>query len=89
MASCATPVCEISNGGITTFRWLCPGCQGHRKDAGWSVKPTGKTADWPCDDCPAAPVEIRFLSTPADAKHVRRPATADAARTTADKGMFE
>lgn len=49
-----TPVCEISNGGITTYRWLCARDQSDRRGAGWTVKPTGGAAPWPCDDCLAA-----------------------------------
>lgn len=49
-----TPVCEISS-GITTWRWLCSSHQSSRRALGWTVKPTGKLAQWPCDDCP--PVE--------------------------------
>jgi len=49
-----TPVCEISNGGISTYAWLCARHQSDRRGAGWSVKPTGGAAPWPCDDCLAA-----------------------------------
>ena len=49
-----TPVFEISNGGVTTYRFLCPRHQSDRRGAGWAVKPNGRDADWPCDDCVAA-----------------------------------
>jgi len=49
-----TPVFEISNGGITTYRWLCARHQSDRRGAGWAVKPNGRDAAWPCDDCVTA-----------------------------------
>lgn len=49
-----TPVCEIRNGGIDTYVWLCARHQSDRRGAGWAVKPTGADAPWPCDDCLAA-----------------------------------
>jgi len=45
------PVCEISNGGVTTWRWLCARHQSDRRGAGWAIKPNGRDAAWPCDDC--------------------------------------
>ena len=46
-----TPICEISNGGVTTYRWLCARHMSDRRGSWWSVKPTGWGAQWPCDDC--------------------------------------
>ncbi len=43
-------ICEISNGGVTTFRWLCDRCA---KVSTWAVKP-GAPVGGPCDDCEAA-----------------------------------
>jgi hypothetical protein len=49
-----TPVCEISNGGVTTWRWLCARHQADRRGAGWFVKPSDRDAPWICDDCTSA-----------------------------------
>lgn len=93
MAAHATPVCEISNGGVTTYRWLCEACQARRKKTGWSVKPTEKMAAWPCDDCPRQPTApaVTFAPTLAGAT-ARKPAPASTAKakvTSVDKGLFE
>jgi len=60
-----TPVCEISNGGVTTFRFLCARHQSDRRGAGWAVKPAGTNAPWPCDDCAAAEQASPGYTTPA------------------------
>lgn len=90
MADHATPVCEISNGGVTTYLWLCLACQGWRMERGWSVKETGRTAAWPCDDCPRpkrAPVQ--FLATPADAALNKTPRSSSAPASSVNIGLFE
>ena len=46
-------VCEISNGGVTTFRWMCDECITFRKTVSggnWTVKVKDIVA-WGCDDC--------------------------------------
>lgn len=47
----AVRIFEISNGGFTGTRWLCPG-HATERTAKWSVKP-GKSVphDLTCDDC--------------------------------------
>lgn len=46
-----TPVCEIGNGGISTYAHLCARHQSDRRGAGWWVKPNDRHASGPCDDC--------------------------------------
>lgn len=75
-----TPVCEISNGGITTYRWLCARHQSDRRGAGWSIKPLGREAPWPCDDCVAAEQAAPGYVTPTLAA---LPTSANARRPTA------
>lgn len=62
-------MCEISNGGVTTWRWLCARHQSDRRGSGWSVKPVGRDAPWPCDDCETTAEDaVRFALTRAESR---------------------
>jgi hypothetical protein len=56
---------EISNGGVTTYRWLCPEHVKARRAAKWTVK-VGMPLpdDAPCDDCIRAEQAASDYSTP-------------------------
>jgi hypothetical protein len=74
-----TSVCEISNGGVTTWAWLCRECQDRRKTApggNWTVK-VKEVIAWGCDDCSRA----------AQLAHGYQPPTVDFAPTTLDSRL--
>ena len=77
----AVRIFEISNGGISTHRWLCPEHVQARTDAKWSVKPGASVPhDLPCDDClHEAPPDNRPVDFATTSEESRLPTRAEVA----------
>lgn len=87
---------EITNGGISTYQWLCAPCVEKRRAAGWTVKVGMPLPDASrCGDCTlaeqAAPgyvtPTVAFIATTSDPPPRRRPTTKTPQQAPA--GMFD